>query len=307
MAVYKSDKSVKMNNGAEIPLVGLGTWQSTDQEAYDATIAALKSGYRHIDTAWIYGNEAQVGKAIKDSGVPREEIFITSKLWCTKQNDPLSAIKESLKLLQLDYLDLYLIHWPVCLNPEGNDPKFPSRPDGSRDVLVDWAPAKTWELMQPLVAKGLTKAIGVSNFTITNLDKLLKLPTTSITPAVNQVELHPYLPQPKLVKYCQDNDIVVEAYSPLGSTGSPLFTDPELVKLAEKNGVSTATIMISWAVWRNTVVLPKSVSAKRIEDNFKIIDLSDLDGELVNQISVKSGIKRFGLPNWGVPVFDSDE
>lgn len=240
-----STKLYKFYNGKEIPALGLGTWQSTDEEAYNAVLAALKAGYKHIDTAWIYGNEAQIGKAIKDSGVPRSELFITSKLWGTKHTDPESAIKESLKLLQLDYLDLYLIHWPVTLNPNGNDPKFPKLADGSRDLLKDWSFVKTWELVQPLVAKGYTKSIGVSNFSAKKLKTLLDLPTTTIKPVVNQVELHPYLPQPKLLEFCKENDILVEAYSPLGSTASPLFKDETLIKIAEANGVSVATIMIS--------------------------------------------------------------
>jgi len=303
----KSTKVIKLNDGSSIPAVGLGTWQSTSEEVYNATLTALKYGYRHIDTAAGYGNEEEIGKALKDSGIPREELFITTKLWCTRHQDPEAAIDESLKRLGLDYVDLYLIHWPVHLNPKGNDPKFPTLPNGKRDIVFDWSFIETYELLQPLVAKGKAKSIGVSNWSVSNLKKLLAAESTKITPVVNQVELHPYLPQHELLAFAKLKGITLEAYSPLGSSDSPLFKDETIVKIAEKYGVPPATILISWAIWRGTVVLPKSVTASRIESNFEVVDLSDEDGKEIDNIHKVKGIKRIINPPWDpVVVFDTD-
>lgn len=200
------------------------------------------------------------------------------------------------------------MHWPVPLNPNGNHPLFPTLPDGNRDISQDWDFTKTYNLMQKLLDLGKTKSIGVSNFSVTNLKKLLNAPTTTVKPVVNQVELHPYLPQHKLLQFAKENDIVLESYSPLGSTDSPLLSDEVVVKIAEKNKVSPATILISWALWRGTVVLPKSVSAHRIESNFNVIDLPDADGKELDDLHKLRGIRRLVLPNWApVVVFDSDE
>ncbi|ODV94615.1 hypothetical protein PACTADRAFT_85848 [Pachysolen tannophilus NRRL Y-2460] len=303
-----STKVFTLSDGNKIPALGLGTWQAHENEAFLACLIALKAGYRHIDTAWVYGNEEDVGKAIKASGVPREEIFVTSKLWCTHHNDPEKALDESLKLLGLDYLDLYLIHWPIFLNPNGNDPKFPKRPDGSRDMVEDWSFVKSYELFQKLLDSGKVKSIGVSNWSIKNLEILLNAPTTKVKPVVNQIECHPYLPQKKLLKYCKEKGILIEAYSPLGSTNSPLFKDETLLKVAKKYGVSTAAIMISWAIWRGTVVLPKSIRPDRIEENLKTIELSDEDGQIIENISTKMGKEiRFGCPKWPVNPFNDDD
>ncbi|ABN65453.1 Aldo/keto reductase [Scheffersomyces stipitis CBS 6054] len=307
MPATKATKVFQLNDETSIPGVGLGTWQSTNDEVYNAVLTALRYGYRHIDTAAAYGNESVIGRAIKDSGIPREELYITTKLWCTKHDNPEAALDESLSNLGLDYVDLYLIHWPVFLNPNGNDPKFPTLPNGKRDIVTDWNFVKTYELLQPLVALGKTKSIGVSNFSVTNLEKLLNAPTTKIVPVVNQVELHPYLPQQQLLEYTKKHGIVLEAYSPLGSTNSPLFKDETVVKIAEKNGVSPATILISWALWRGTVVLPKSVTESRVQSNFEVINLSDEDGQTIDNIHKVKGVHRFINPNWDpVVVFDAD-
>ncbi|KAK6205425.1 Aldo/keto reductase [Scheffersomyces amazonensis] len=309
MPVAKASTEVfTLNDGTKIPAVGLGTWQSTDNEAYEAVLFALKNGYRHIDTAAAYGNEEQVGKAIKDSGVPRSEIYVTTKLWGTFHQDPETAIKSSLEKLGLEYIDLYLIHWPVELNPHGNDPKFPSLPNGKRDIIADSDYTKTYARVQELVTKGYTKSVGVSNISVENLTKLLAAPTTKIVPAVNQVELHPYLPQHKLLELTKSKGIYLEAYSPLGSTESPLFKDETIVKIAKKNDVSPATILISWAVQRGTVVLPKSITPSRIEDNLKTIKLSEEDFEEINNLHKVVGVKRFINPDWSpITVFHSDD
>ncbi|KAK6458517.1 NADP-dependent oxidoreductase domain-containing protein [Scheffersomyces xylosifermentans] len=293
-----STKEYTLYTGQTIPAVGLGTWQSTNEEAYEAVLNAIKAGYKHIDTAACYGNEEPVGRAIRDSGIPRSELFVTTKIWGTDHTRPKQALQTSLDKLGLDYVDLYLMHWPVPLNPNGNHALFPTLPDGNRDISQDWDFIKTYDLMQDLIPEGKVKAIGVSNFSLTNLKKLLDAPTTKIKPALNQVELHPLLPQPELVKFAKANDIVMAAYSPLGSTSSPLLKDETIVKIAEKYQASPATILISWALWRGTVVLPKSVSSKRIQTNLKTITLEDEDGETLNNIHKVKGNTRFVLPNW---------
>ncbi|GAA5972265.1 hypothetical protein JCM3765_006162 [Sporobolomyces pararoseus] len=289
----------KLNNGNEIPLVGLGTWQSKAGEVTEAVKTALQAGYRHIDGAFVYRNEKEVGEGIRQSGVPREEIFVTSKLWCTKHRNVEDAIKESLELLGLDYLDLYLIHWPVPLNPNGNDPMFPKNEDGSRDIDKEWSVSKTWEQMEEVQKKGLTKSIGISNFSESFIDELLK--TAKIPPAANQIELHPYLPQHKLVEYLKSKNIVAQAYSPLGSTNSTLLTDEEIKQIADKHEVPVGTILISWSVQRGVVVLPKSVTEKRIIDNLKIVKLDEDDMDVLDNLHKTKG-KRFIRPDWNTDL-----
>ncbi|CCH42838.1 Aldo-keto reductase family 1 member [Wickerhamomyces ciferrii] len=307
---HQATTTYTLNSGAQIPALALGTWQATDQQVYESVVHALQKGYRHIDTAAAYGNEEPIGRAIRDSGVKRDELFVTTKLWSSNHNDPESAIRKSLELLGLDYVDLYLIHWPVALNPNGNHPIVPTKPDGSRDIILDWPFTKTYKLLEPLVEKGYTKSIGVCNVTISKLDQLLSSSDIKIKPSVLQVELHPYLPQHKLVKYAQDHGLVVEAYSPLGSSNSPLLKDEDIQTIANKyDNASIATILVSWAIWRKTVVLAKSVNPLRIESNSQIVDLGDEDGEFLNNFAeIKGGIKRFVDPNWSpVVIFDTNE
>lgn len=305
-ATHVSTKILKLSTGASIPALGLGTWKATDDEVYNSVLHALKTGYRHIDTAAGYGNEEPIGRAIKDSGIPREEIFVTTKLWSTGHHDPEGAIKTSLKKLQLDYVDLYLLHWPLALNPNGNNPVIPTRPDGLRDIIYDWPFTKTYKLMEPLVAKGYTKALGVSNVTIKKLQQLFAEDLT-VKPVALQIELHPYLPQHKLIEFARSHDILVEAYSPLGSSDAPLLKDPKIKVIADKYGVSSATVLISWALWRDTVVLSKSVKPERIDSNFQVVDLADEDGGVLNELSEeRGGPERFVSPPWDpIVVFDS--
>lgn len=305
---HKATNTYQLITGATIPALALGTWQATDEEVYNSVLHALKTGYRHIDTATAYGNEVPIGRAIKDSGIAREEIFVTTKLWSTDHNDPEKAIKTSLNKLKLDYVDLYLIHWPVAMNPNGNHPIVPTKPDGSRDIVGNWPFTKTYQLLEPLVEKGYTKAIGVCNTTVAKLEELFKL-DLKIKPAVLQVELHPYLPQNKLLHYAKSHNLVVESYSPLGSANSPLLKDADIQAVADKYGVSIATILISWAIWRGTVVLAKSVNPSRIDANYQIVDLQDKDGEFLNGFAEKKGgYQRFVDPNWDpVVIFDSSD
>ena len=305
MVATKNDTHlIKLNTGVSIPAVGLGTWRSTGvDDGYTSVKKALEVGYRHIDTAAIYKNEDQVGKAINDSGVPRSEIFVTTKLWCTQQHNPKEALEQSLKRLGLDYVDLYLMHWPVSLSPksitDGNYLTIPMKPDGSRDVeTTTWNFIKTWELMQELPATGLTRAVGVSNFSINNIKDLLASPGNKFAPAINQVELHPLLPQQELIDFCKTQGIVIEAYSPLGSNNAPLLSEKTVLAVAKKNDVTPAEVVISWHVQRGYVVLPKSVNPDRITSNLKTFTLPEEDFKAVSNISKIEGEKRIVVPDW---------
>lgn len=295
-----------LNTGASIPSIGLGTWKAPDDECYNSVLTALRNGYRHIDTAKIYNNEVAVGKGIndflKESGIPREELFITTKLWGTDCKDPLNALKESLLKLNLDYVDLYLIHWPVAI-PNDKGDLMPSNEFGHRLVLPfnEWNYLNTFREMQKLPETGLTKAIGISNFNKSKIEKILNDNECKIKPACNQIELHPYLAQSDLINYCNKNNIIVECYSPLGSTGAPVLNDELLLKLSKKYNVSPACISISWAVGRDTIPLPKSVNPKRIEDNLKIVDLSDDDIKLITE-NANEKLTRIVNPDWTVDI-----
>ncbi|SPC65494.1 probable GCY1 - galactose-induced protein of aldo/keto reductase family [Ustilago sp. UG-2017b] len=288
-------KTFKLNTGAEIPVVGLGTWQSAPGEVTKAVESAIKSGYRHIDAAWIYGNENEVGQGIRASGVPRSELFITTKVWCTYHRQPEACLDESLEKLGLDYVDLLLVHWPVPLIKRG-DEKIPLNEDGSRAIDPEWTPEQTWELMEKLPATGKTKAIGVSNWSVPYLEKLL-------ANAKNQVELHPFLPQNDLVKFCQSKGILMQAYSPLGSSGGPVLQDELVQSIAKAYGADPAQVVISWAAQRGVVVLPKSVTASRIETNGKLITLSDDEMLKLNELHKQAGkAVRLVKPSWGVDL-----
>ncbi|GBE83892.1 D-galacturonate reductase [Sparassis crispa] len=302
---------IKLNNGVEIPVFGLGTWQSKPHEVANAVEYALKEvGYRHLDCAWAYGNEKEVGEGIVKSGVPRSEIFITSKLWCTHHHRVEAALDETLANLGTDYLDLYLIHWPIHLNPNGNDPKFPTRPDGTRDVLTDWKLKDTWSQMEAVLKKGKVKAIGVSNCSEKVLEEQL-LPFAEVVPAVDQLEIHLYNPQHKLVEYLSSKGIVTQAYSPLGSTSSPLLADETAAELAKKYELQPADILLGYLVAKNIVTLSKSVTPARIKANYvgalaaaaKLTkeDIAKLDG-----VAASGKQKRLISPPWGVELgFDN--
>jgi len=294
-------KTFTLNTGAKIPAVGLGTWQSERGQVRAAVSHALKVGYRHIDAAFVYGNENEVGEGLKDafnSGVKREDVFVTSKLWNTFHRKPEECLNETLKRLDLDYLDLYLIHWPVPMNGNGNDPLFPKLPDGSRDLDKEWSHVETWKGMEKIFRSGKVKAIGVSNYSVPFLKELLA--KAEITPAANQIENHPYLPQQEIADFCKEKGIIVEAYSPLGSTGSPLFKEEGVQALADKHNVGPGTILISYQVNKGHVVLPKSVTASRIEENLKTVDLNASDLEELEAIHKKKGLTRFVDPPFGV-------
>ncbi|KAH9946892.1 NADP-dependent oxidoreductase domain-containing protein [Amylocystis lapponica] len=301
---------VKLNNGEEIPILGLGTWQSKPNEVAHAVEFALKAGYRHIDCAWNYGNESEVGEGIRKSGVPRSEIFITSKLWSSHHNRVEEVLDQTLANLGTDYLDLYLIHWPVALNPNGNHPTFPTLPDGKRDVVFDWKLKDTWKQLEDAVKKGKAKSIGLSNFS----EKIIEdeiLPYAEILPAVDQLELHLYNPQHRLIAYLKSKHIVPQAYSPLGSTNSPLLADETASALATKYALQPADVLLGWLIAKDIVTLPKSVTPTRIEANLKGAlaasakltkeDIAQLDG-----VAAAGKQKRLIMPPWGVNLHFDD-
>ncbi|GHJ83695.1 hypothetical protein NliqN6_0097 [Naganishia liquefaciens] len=294
-------KTLTLNTGAKIPTVGLGTWQAAPGEVAKAVEAALKAGYRHIDCAWAYGNENEVGEGIQASGVPREEIFIVSKLWSTFHRTPEKGLQESLEKLGTDYLDLYLMHWPIPLNGENKShPLVPTRANGARDLDEEWSYIDTWKEMEKLVDTGKVKAIGVSNCSVPYLEELLK--HAKIVPAANQCECHALNAELELADYCKSKGIVFEAYSPLGSSGSPLMKEDVVLDIAKKNGVEPGTILLSYLVNRDIVVLPKSVNPTRIASNQNIIDLSPEDIEKLNQLGSGDQQKRYCNPPWGVDL-----
>ncbi|KAI1014354.1 hypothetical protein LB503_012961 [Fusarium chuoi] len=314
--------SFKLNTGQEIPALGLGTWQSPAGEVEKAVTYALKDGYKLVDCAYCYGNEEEVGAGLKaafEAGVKREDIFVVTKVWATYNTRPELGLDKSLKALGLDYVDLFLVHWPLLLNPEGNDDKFPKKADGSRDVIRDYNHVDGWKLMEKLPATGKTRGVGVCNYSKKYLEELL--PHATIIPAVNQIENHPSLPQQEIVDFCKEKGIHIEAYSPFGSTGGPVMTAEPVVKIAEKKGVSASTVLLSYhgksrepdgekyvanslLVARGSTVLAKSVTPERITANKTIVDLDDEDMKALNDYSedlVKKGeVKRYVYPPFGI-------
>ncbi|KAJ8652023.1 hypothetical protein O0I10_012367 [Lichtheimia ornata] len=300
------NKVYKLNTGASIPAIGLGTWQAPGEEVYAAVKTAIQAGYRHIDTAFGYGNEEDVGRGIRDAcaelGLDRKDIFVTTKLWPTffRTDRVAEGFQISFDKLNIGYIDLYLAHWPVALNPEPGV-AIPRRADGTRD-LDNVKPSETWAAMEKLLDTGKVKAIGVSNYSIPILEELLK--TAKVVPAVNQIELHPYLPQQKLLDYCASKGIHCTAYSPLGSVNSTLLQDETINKIAAARNKSPAQIILSWGYTRSSV-LPKSVKAERVKANADLIDLTKEEMDQINDLHKTHG-KRFITPDWGTKVFDEE-
>ncbi|MEU7835466.1 aldo/keto reductase [Nonomuraea sp. NPDC049129] len=242
------------SDGVQVPQLGFGVWQVPSDEAEQVVTAALETGYRHIDTASAYGNEEGVGRAVRASGIPREKLFVTTKLFNNDHERAEEAFDESLSRLGLDYVDLYLIHWPVP----------------SRNKYL-----QAWRGLEKIYRQGRAKAIGVSNFTIETLTRVID--EADIVPSINQIELHPYFQQRALREFHEANGILTEAWSPLGQ-GKGLLGDPALAVLAEKHGKTPAQIVLRWHIQLGNVTIPKSVTPARIKENFEVFDFV-LDAE----------------------------
>ncbi|KAG9232063.1 NADP-dependent oxidoreductase domain-containing protein [Amylocarpus encephaloides] len=290
-----TSKTFTLNTGAKIPALGLGTWQSGPNEVEKAVEVALRKGYRHIDTAFAYGNEAEVGRGIKNSGVPREEIWLTTKLDNPWHKRVTEGIDSSLKSLGVDYVDLYLMHWPSSTDPEDLKKHYP-----------DWNFVKTWEEMQK-IPKSKARNLGVSNFGIKNLEILLNDPTCKTVPAANQIELHPNNPSPKLIAYNTSKGIHSTGYSCLGSTNSPLYKDETLLAIAKSKDKTPQQILLAWGHQKGWSVIPKSVNKERVEKNFELDGWELTEEEVKKLDGLKGRFKVCGDAWLPVKVFFGDD
>ncbi|MFF8289833.1 aldo/keto reductase [Streptomyces sp. NPDC016309] len=263
--------SITLNNGVSMPQLGFGVWQVPDDEAAKAVGTALEAGYRSIDTAAIYGNEKGTGEAVAASGIPRDELFVTTKLWNSEHGHDatLRAFDESLARLGLDYVDLYLIHWPVP----------------SKDRFVD-----TYRALEKIQADGRARAIGVSNFLPAHLERLLG--ETSVVPALNQIELHPQLQQAEARSFHARHGILTEAWSPLGQ-GRGLLEVPTIIAIARKHDRTPAQVVLRWHLQLGTIVIPKSVTPSRIQENIDVFDF-ELDADDLAALAALDEGKRLG-------------
>jgi diketogulonate reductase-like aldo/keto reductase len=271
-AVTADGRARVLADGNEIPLVGLGVWQVPDgRECEDAVRWALESGYRHIDTAQAYGNERSVGRAVRDSGVPREHVFITTKFFPVRE-DPEAEAQRSLERLEVEYVDLYIVHWP------------------------QGGPTWAWDGMQRARERGYARSIGVSNFSVNELDELVSV--ADIRPVVNQVQFSPFEYRRRLLDACEARDLVLEAYSPLG-TGRHLGDD-RVQRVADRLGRTPAQVLIRWCLQRELVVLPKSTHRERIEQNGQVFDftLSDDDMAALDALDATGGTDRAVESTW---------
>jgi alcohol dehydrogenase (NADP+) len=288
-------------NGDTMPAFGLGTWKAAPGAVKEAVAEALRLGYRHIDCAHIYGNEAEVGEALAEAfqgGLRREDVWITSKLWNDSHGAerPRAALETTLSNLGLKALDLYLIHWPVPQKPGVWIPKSPDDMYTLEEVPL----ATTWAAMEGLVEAGLTRHIGVSNFNTRHLRDIMA--AARIRPEMNQIELHPYLQQPDMLAFCKDAGIHLTAYSPLGSADRPavlraedepvLLDDPVIARIAERHGVTPAQVLIAWALARGTAVIPKSVSPARLAQNLAAVTLT-LNDQDMSEIAALDRNRRY--------------
>ncbi len=284
--IMSKNSTIKLNNGVDIPLIGFGVFRIPEgKEVEEAVATALSSGYRHIDTAMIYKNEEGVGNAIKSSGIPREEIFVTTKLWNTDQGyeNTLKAIDVSLSKLGMEYVNLYLVHWPTASADE----------DENKNYLSLNKRAETWRAMEEILKSGKALAIGVSNYTITHLEEMKEY--AKVPPTANQVEFHPFLYQKELMEYCKKNYIVVEGHSPLAPLAdmkSPGHAD--LDAIAKKYNKSTAQVLLRWQVQHGVIPLPKSTHAERIAENIDIFDfkIENEDMNLMDSMDISLHVRR---------------
>ena len=297
-------------NNDQMPILGLGTWKSEPGEVGKAVREAIRIGYRHIDCAAIYGNEAEVGKALMEAmqagEVKREELWITSKLWnnAHAREQTVEALKKTLQDLRLEYLDLYLVHWPVAVKPEVI---FPRR--GSDFLSLEELPlTETWAGMESCVWQGLTKHIGVSNFSIRHIESISGAAT--LMPEMNQIELHPYLQQSEMMAYCRKSNIHLTAYSPLGSGDRPAFMkkahelslleNPTVIRIAQTHGYRAAQVLLRWAIERGTAVIPKSVNPTRLAENFQAASLELRDQDMAALATLDVGYRYIDGRLWTI-------
>lgn len=275
MTMKQPADKLKLNNGYAIPCVGFGTYKTPPEETCRVVKEALAAGYRHVDTAAYYGNEEGVGRAVKECGLPREELFITTKVWNTDRgyDKVMTSFENSMKALGLDYLDLLLVHWPANYLQYGKDAKKTN--------------ADTWRAFEKLYHDGKIKSIGLSNFMAHHIDALLE--TADVKPQVNQIELHPGWLQAGTLRYCKDQDILVEAWSPMGRNA--VLNHETIVSVAEAYKKTPAQLCLRWVMQHGALPLPKSVSSERITANLDIFDftISQEDMEKLDELNMIGG------------------
>lgn len=303
-----ADKTYKLNSGHSIPAIGLGTFQLDGADAEHGAVSSIKvaieHGYRMLDAAAIYGNEKGVGQGVRDSKLDRKDLFIVSKLWNDhhRPEQVSKAMDQSLADLGMDYVDLYLMHWPIAFKP-GH--AFPEAGTTKEDVLDDSVTIEdTWRAMEKLVDEGKAKSIGVSNFNVDQLQRILKI--ARIPPAVNEVEGHPFLQQPKLFEFMQSHNIVPIAYSSLWHSSykgdhAMVIEDPAIVKIAEKLNRTTGDVVLSFLVQKGYIVIPKSKTPSRIDANRN--QLKELPKEVFEEMLKLDANRRYCVPTWTYGLF----
>ncbi|THU85055.1 aado/keto reductase [Dendrothele bispora CBS 962.96] len=284
--------SFNLNDGTKMPSVGLGCWMGSvgdNEEVYQMCKKAIEVGYRHFDTVSLVGNEKQVGRAIRDSGIPRNEFYVVTKLPNSHHHLVKEAFDQSLGDLNCEYIDLYLMHWPQAYPPGEPFWSQTALPPDEKPTLID-----CWKDMEKLLETGKVKTLGVSNFSIKILERLL--PHCTVVPAVNQIECHPCLPEHELKAYCETKNILLTAWSPLGKPGHgqeiSLLSDKTVKSIADKHGADVSQVLLSWGVQRKTVVIPKTVNETRMKTNISLINLDKADMDALDQLHQQPGMHR---------------